>query len=228
MSNGSTAAVVDFVQTRLREAAEPDEAPAMQAYMKSSTPFLGVKSPARKAIVKDLKNRFDPDDAAQVVTWSRALWELPHREEKYMAIALARAWPNRIVRASLPHYEHLVRTGAWWDYVDDIAANLVGAVWRKDPGFGTVMDGWIEDEHLWIRRTAILGQLKHKEKTDERRLFRYCLQCADETDFFIRKAIGWALRQYAWVEPSRVRDFLELHRDRWSGLTFREAAKHLE
>jgi len=223
----STSAIVAFVQQRLTEVAIPSDAPAMAAYMKSETPFLGVRSAPRKAILRDLKKAFTPRSPAEVVEWSRALWDLPHREERYLGIGVARAWRKHVVRASLPHYEHLIRTGAWWDYVDEVAVNLVGAVWLKDPSLAERMDEWIEDEDLWIRRTAIIAQLKHRDGIDEDRLFAYCLKCADEKDFFIRKAIGWALRQHAKAAPERVIEFTDANRDRWAGLTWREARKHL-
>jgi 3-methyladenine DNA glycosylase AlkD len=112
--------------------------------------------------------------------------------------------------------------------VDEIAAHLVGTVLlhhRKE--IAPLMDRWIENPDLWVRRTAIIAQLTHKDRTDHARLFRYSLAQAAEKDFFIRKAIGWALRQYAYTAPDRVRDFLMKNRTRLSPLTYREASRVL-
>ena len=156
------------------------------------------------------------------------MWERPHREEKYCAISLAVDHPEYVTIGSVPLYRRMIREGAWWDFVDEIAAHLIGKVLLDDrERMALKLDRWINDENMWIRRTAILSQLKHKAATDQDRLFGYCLRRADEKEFFIRKAIGWALREYAKTEPDAVRTFALEHRDRLSGLSFREATKHL-
>ncbi len=156
------------------------------------------------------------------------LWSQPHREEKYLAIGLARAHRDYQTIGSMPLYRRLVVEGAWWDLVDDVAVQLVGAVWLRDRARTTpIMRRWIDDDDRWLRRSAILGQIKHKTDTDEDLLFEFCLARAHEEDFFIRKAIGWALREYAKTAPVAVRAFVDAHRKAWSGLTYREATKHL-
>ncbi|MCZ7585962.1 MAG: DNA alkylation repair protein [Deltaproteobacteria bacterium] len=157
-----------------------------------------------------------------------ALWNRPHREMKYAAIDLARGKREFITPASLPLYERLVREGAWWDLVDEVAAHLIGEVLlhhRKETS--PLLDRFIADDDFWIRRTAIIAQVRHKEKTDARRLFRYALARAHEKEFFIRKAIGWALRDYSRTNPDAVRRFLDEHGDKLSGLSRREASRHL-
>jgi 3-methyladenine DNA glycosylase AlkD len=122
----------------------------------------------------------------------------------------------------------MIVEGAWWDFVDDIAIRLVGMVLLDDrERMHPKLDRWIDDPNMWIRRTAILSQIKHRDRTDQDQLFGYCLKRADEKEFFIRKAIGWALREYAKTEPDAVREFALNHRDQLSGLSFREATKHL-
>lgn len=223
-----TAELVRFVQSRLAPLACAENARAMAAYMKSEMPFYGVKTPDRRPISREAVRRFPPEDRQAYERGVLALWRLPHREEKYAAIAYARGFRVHICLASLPLYERLVREGRWWDFIDEIAAHLVGKVLldhRDD--VRPLMDRWVADDDMWIRRTAILSQLRHKQRTDAERLFAYCLARAHEKEFFIRKAIGWALRQYSYAAPEVVRNFLVEHRDRLSPLSVREGAKRL-
>lgn len=201
----------------------------MAAYMKTDAPFLGVSGPGRKEVLRELKQAVRPGSAAEVLDLAERLWALPHREERYLALAVAAAWPKHVTLDGLPTYERWIREGAWWDTVDEIAGHLVGPLWIRHPdAIGPVMDRWIDDEDLWIRRVAILGQNRRRGATDTERLHRYCLARAHEKEFFIRKAIGWALREHAKTDPDGVRAFTEAHRDRWAGLTWREARKHLD
>src|SRR5262249_25589456 len=127
----------------------------------------------------------------------------------------------------LPTVAELITTKSWWDTVDTLASDTVGPMVRNHPELLSTMDEWVRDDNLWIARTAILHQLSYKEDTDADRLFRYCLAQAGHRDFFIRKAIGWALRQYAHTNPEAVRAFLAGHGDLLSPLSVREAGKHL-
>lgn len=220
--------LVEFVREELAAAADPAKAPAMQAYMKTEMPFLGVQKAGRAPVLRAARKRFAPVDRDQWRAQVAALWALPHREEKYLALAWARAYKTFAVADELPFLEGLIREGAWWDFVDEIASHLVGEAWlRQRERVGPVMDRWITDEDVWIRRTAILGQLRHKEKTDTDRLLGYCEARAHEQSFWIRKAIGWSLRQHARTDPDLVVAFLERMGDRLSGLSRREAGKHL-
>jgi 3-methyladenine DNA glycosylase AlkD len=220
--------LVRFVRKELRAAADPPQAVVMARYMKTTTPFLGVQQPARKPIYREMKRRFSPANRREYEAAVLALWGLPHREEKYAAIELARQHVDSITLDSLPLYERMIREGAWWDLVDDPAAHLVGRVLlaERRPA-KRILDRWIDDPDLWIRRTAILAQLRHKDQADAACLFRYCLRRAHETEFFIRKAIGWALRQYSYTDPDAVKTFLLKNRERLSGLSYREGAKRL-
>lgn len=221
-------AAVDFVQSELKALADPAKAVPMAAYMKTDMPFYGVQKPDREAIHRQLKKRFIPSNRREYEAAVRALWELPHREEKYAAVEFAIMHEPFITSASLPLYERLIREGAWWDLVDGVAVVLVGGLLlRERTKLKPLMDEWVEDDHMWIRRTALLAHNKHRNKTDYRQLFDHCLRRAPENEFFIRKAIGWALREYSYAEPERVRDFLTKHRSTLSGLSYREGAKQL-
>ncbi len=217
-----------FITSRFAELANPDDATRMAAYMKTDMPCWGIKKPQQTPVLRSMVKTFPPSGADEYRSRVRELWALPHREDRYAAIHYARAFSEFQTPEMLDLYEFLIRDGAWWDLVDDVAINLVGAVWLEHRSVvSPVMDQWIEDEDLWVRRAAIIGQLKHKGETDTERLFRYCRQQAPETEFFIRKAIGWALRQHARVDPESVRAFLAEMGDELSGLSRREAAKHL-
>ncbi len=200
----------------------------MAGYLKTDMPFYGVPKPERHKVYRDMVGRFPITSRAGYVAAVKALWAQPHREEKYCAIRLAVDHPQYVTIGSVPLYRQMIIEGAWWDFVDDIAARLVGNVLLNDRArMHPIMDRWIDHPNMWIRRTAILSQLKHKAATDQDQLFGYCLKRVDEKEFFIRKAIGWALREYAKTEPDAVRAFALEHRDRMSGLSFREATKHL-
>ena len=220
--------LADFVTSSLQAAAVPGNVPAMQAYLKTSMPFFGVKKPALVPIFREMKRRFAPENRRQYEAGVRSLWQLPHREQKYAAIEYAAQHSSQLSPASLPLYERMVREGAWWDLVDTIAANVISPLYLADrKTVRPTINRWIDDDHLWIRRTALLSHLRHKEQTDEKQLFAHCLRRAGEPEFFIRKAIGWALRQYSYANPAAVRHFLRANRARLSGLSFREGAKRL-
>ena len=219
--------LIDEAAALLAAERDSERAEGMAAYLKTDMPFYGVSSPARRAILKQLV-RFAPEANDEYRGQVAALWEQPHREEKYLAIDWARRHRTFITFENIDLYERMITEGAWWDLVDDIAANLVGGVVRADPDhMRPVLERWLTGDDLWLRRTVIICQLKSKEKTDTALLFDACERTAHETDFFIRKAIGWALRQHSRIEPDAVRDFVETHRDDLSGLSLREATKYL-
>ncbi len=194
--------MVRFVREGLARVAEPARAPAMAAYMKTSQPFYGVPRPKRAALFKEMRRRFIPSNRDSYEERVLALWRLPYREEQYVAIDYARQHAQFIVPESMKLYERMIREGAWWDLVDDIASHLVGAVMlRYRAQLRPVLDRWIDDKDLWIRRTALIAQLGHQHATDAAQLFDYCLRHAHEKEFFIRKAIGWALREYSKSNP---------------------------
>jgi len=222
----------DAVRARLQAAADPVKAPRMQAYMKSAMPFYGVPAPGQKALFKIVFADHQLPDRA---TWLRAvelLWRAAtHREERYAAIALSgyRAYaPYQHVDLVSGLYAELVSTGAWWDYVDEIAIRRIGPLLRAEPAAVTpIMRVWATDSHLWKRRTAIICQIGNKEATD-RDLLTFAIDGnTDGQDFFIRKAIGWALRELAKRDPAWVRSFVADRRAALSGLSQREALKNI-
>jgi 3-methyladenine DNA glycosylase AlkD len=200
----------------------------MQAYMKTEMPFYGVQKAQRAPILRDLVRRFPPSDRDAYEGTVLALWGLAHREEKYLALGVARHFKTFIISDSLPLYQRLIVEGAWWDLVDEVATHMVGDLVVGYPGeIWPVVDTWIVSEDMWLRRSALICQVGARERTDADRLFSFCSQRAFENEFFIRKAIGWALRQHARIDPESVARFVTDHRTELSGLSYREATKHI-
>ncbi len=217
-----------FVAERLAEAADPEKAGSMAAYMKTDTPFYGAQKAGRVPILRAAVEGFPPSNREDYRTAVLALWAQPHREEKYLAIGYARSFPRFVTLSSIPLYRRLIIEGAWWDLVDEVAIHLVGTVLlhQREPMTPKV-EAWIDDRDLWLRRTSILAQIGHKGAADADLLFEACERRMHETEFFIRKAIGWALRDYAKTDPDAVAAFATDHRGELSGLSYREATKHL-
>ncbi len=220
--------LVQFVQSEFAALADDAKAPIMQAYMKTDMPFYGIQKPFRVPVYRALKKHYPVASQARYKETVQALWKLEHREERYAAIHVASIWKKFINTKSLPLYRTMIVDGAWWDFVDPMAIDLVGGVLRNHTSTTlATFDKWIDHKDMWLRRTAIIGQIKMKEETDERRLFDYCIKRMHEKEFFIRKAIGWALRSHSYIRPEAVMSFLEEHRGNLSGLSYREGAKQL-
>jgi len=223
--------LIEHVREALYDRANPEKAPQMQAYMKSKMPYLGVTSPERKALLKEAVPAYPLESAEVFREVVMAFWrEATYREERYVAMDIAdhRRYRTYQTLDMLPLYEEMIVVGAWWDYVDMIASHLIGGLLKRYPDVMTPeMRAWAHDTDLWKRRTAIICQLSFKEKTDLDLLYACMEPALDEKEFFLRKAIGWALRQYARVDPQEVIRYVHEHAGRLSGLSKREAFKHL-
>ncbi|WP_372667180.1 DNA alkylation repair protein [Amycolatopsis kentuckyensis] len=222
--------LVKAIRRGLAELADPVKAPAMQAYMKSAMPFRGVASPERSVLLKGiLADHILPDRVTYAATVLELWRTAEFREERYAAIALSghRAYRQWQDRELVPLYEELIVGGAWWDYVDELAIRRIGPILRADRSRVTpIMLSWSADDDLWRRRTAIICQIGAKEDTDTGLLTRAIEPAIAEPEFFLRKGIGWALREYAKTAPDWVRSFVDDHPG-LSGLSRREALKHI-
>lgn len=216
---------VQHTQTLFEDASNPEQAEGMQAYMKNQFAFLGIKTPERKHLIAESLRSLNPSEALQT---AQLLWSFPEREFQYVGLDVLEKHHKALKPTDLPALRQLIQSRSWWDTVDTLATKSVGLLVLKHPELREQMDLWIEDDNMWIRRTALLHQLKHRRKTDEARLFEYCLKQGNDADFFIRKAMGWALREYAKTRPEEVRRFVEQHQAHLSGLTVREALKHFD
>lgn len=220
--------VTEKIRNHLRESANLIDARHMQAYMKSEMPFRGVRAAQQQKIFTSAFREYSCDDYASYRQAVNELWDAEYREERYASIAAARKYNQFIVMKSLPVYEMMIRTGAWWDYVDAIAKHLIGLLLKNYPNeMRIVLNEWIVDDDLWIRRSAILSQLAFKHNTDKNLLFEFCSACAAEESFWIRKAIGWALREYSKSEPIEVANYIEGNKKRLSNLSIKEGSKYL-
>lgn len=223
---GEMFAPTDDLRAALEAIADPERAEPMAAYLRNKFEFLGISAKDRRGAVKPwlrAAKRADADDLLALATWC---WDQTEREFHHVGTDALRAGAANLRADDLDTVRHFITTHSWWDTVDALAAWTVGPV-VTNHDLGAVMDDWINSNNLWVARTAILHQLGYKDATDGERLFRYAELRAADTEFFIRKALGWALRQYARSAPDDVRAFVEPRRDVLSGLTVREAMKHL-
>jgi len=225
-------ALIRAARKALREAGDPAKAPIMQAYMKSAMPYLGIQATPLRKISKRvfLTHRIESFEE-----WSDSVLELwrgaKYREERYLAIGLAGYSAYRKFRTleALPIYEEMITTGAWWDYVDSIASHRLGELLRLHPAkMGAVLRKWAKSDDMWKRRSAILAQLGFKSETDVKLLYDCIRPSICEKEFFLRKAIGWALRQFARTDAREVSRYVAEHEAELSLLSKREALKHID
>jgi 3-methyladenine DNA glycosylase AlkD len=225
--------LVSVIRSALEAAGDPVRAEGQQRYMKSQLPYRGLTSAELRAtlrpILADPAHRMTERDEWEATV--RELWDgATHREERYAATALTghRAYRRWQDPDAVALYRHQITTGAWWDLVDEIASNRIGPILLSHKVVMTpVMRQWAKDPDLWVRRSAILSQLTFKEQTDTALLVDTIEPNLTDTTFWIRKAIGWGLRQYARTDPEWVRETVAAYGDRLSGLSRREALKHL-
>lgn len=217
------------IQGALRPLADAQQAVPMRAYMLNQFAFLGVRATARRQALRGLP-KLSGWPAPELLALADQLWGLPEREFQYVAVDLLATYHRQLGPDSVAHLLQLVQRKPWWDTVDALAGVVGDILLRERPAQPEVqraMDACLVHPSLWVRRVAMLHQLGWKAQTDEARLLHYALTLAPESDFFIRKAIGWALRDHARTRPEAVRAFLAQHAQSLSGLTRREAAKHL-
>jgi 3-methyladenine DNA glycosylase AlkD len=227
--------LADRIAAQLAARADPDRVDAMQRYMRDQFPFLGVTAPGQKAAwraaMADVARRLPEPVVVEAVL---DLWARPEREHQYLACTLANRHARPPARgpgptpAFLDTVETLLTTRPWWDTVDALATHAVGDLVRAHPPFRHRMDSWLAGEDLWLTRSSLLHMNRWRAATDAEWLFSACLAQGAHRDFFIRKAIGWALREYSKVDAAAVVGFVDDHRDDLSGLSRREALMWLE
>ncbi len=214
------------IRSALEQLADADRARPMAAYMRDRFPFFGIPTPQRRAALRPLLTSH-PRQHALLLATAQALWGEAERECQYAAADLLIRHQRTLEPEDLPGLEALVVAKPWWDTVDALATRVIGPLVLRHRELVANMDRWIEDPDIWRVRVALLHQLQWKEATDAERLFAYCRRQAGHPDFFIRKGIGWALRQYARTDAAAVRAFILAEAARLSPLSLREAGKHL-
>lgn len=213
----------------LKDAAQ---AAQMKAYMLNQFEFIGIRATPRRQTLKALLKAWPPSTFTRplVLSLAKQLWQLPEREFQYAAIDLLDVHHKSLQIKDLTMLLNLVQQKSWWDTVDALSGVMGDMLLRAkthDPDVQQAMDACLVHPNLWVRRVAMIHQLGWKTQADEERLFAYAVALAPETDFFIRKAIGWALRDHARSRPQAVRSFLKKYQTQLSTLTVREAGKHL-
>ena len=215
---------VEGLRKELKAVAIPNDAVAMKAYMKNKFEFLGVKTPARRKLVK----AFFKQQTDSVIDWNfiNEAWNNPYRELQYVALDYLEIRKKLLAPSDLPRLKKLAQTKSWWDTVDFLD-RLVGSIIARFPETKATILSWSCDEDIWLRRLAIDHQLLRKEETDTELLEKILVNNLGQTEFFINKAIGWALRDYSKTNPNWVKDFIERHRAEMAALSIREGRKYL-
>ena len=231
MPSAPRTALSTTIMARLDEiypaATDPLRAAGARAYMRDQFPFLGITNPRLTELNREVLAGLDGPSEADLIAVTLTCWAKPEREYQYFACNYLRRNVRVGSPALLSTVQELITTKSWWDTVDTLAAHTVSPLVAAYPVLVDTMDAWVTDDNMWLVRTAILHQLRYKERTDAERLFRYCTVQASHRDFFVRKAIGWALRDYARTDPDAVRRYVEEHRSILAPLSVREASKHL-
>lgn len=198
-----------------------------EAYMRNKFKFLGIKKPVLKKEIKKFIRETKIVDKVQLVNLIQMLWSQSHREYHYAALDISLAYKGYWDPELLVFFKNLIITNSWWDTVDEIAPKLVGNLIKKYSYLDAEIDSWVIDENFWIRRASLIYQLGYKEKTNTQKLFFYCIILSNEKEFFIRKAIGWSLRQYSKTNHQAVKEFLIQNKDKLSYLSFSQASKYI-
>lgn len=221
----SASELAGTIRAALREEADPALAPGQQAYMKSEMPFLGVRVPLARSLTRRLAR--GEKDPLVIRDAALALWRpATHREERYAATELMGLRPVRGRLDMIDVHDEMIRTGAWWDHSDEVAHRLAETLDAHPDETAAILRRWMHDEDPWIRRVSIIGQLGRKDATDRALLTDAIEANIDDPGFFLRKAIGWALRDLAKADPAWVRTFVDAHPG-LSPLSRKEALKHL-
>lgn len=224
--SASQCQLLEDTMALFRSHANPENAVPMAAYMKHQFPFLGLKKPERKSLERALLQRVKKDKALEHGIIER-LWSAKEREFQYLALDLLVAVQPELKPEVMPLLERLIQEKSWWDTVDLIASQLAGPMTLRAPELiEAYIRPWSVSENLWLRRTAILFQLKSKKATDTRLLEEIILVNCETKEFFLNKAIGWALREYSKTDPDWVAAFLSAHH--LAPLSVREAGKYLK
>ena len=222
--------LISALRQELKARADPRLATRMQAYVKSAMPCYGINAPTQKKTAKAVFLRYPLDDFVHWRDTVLALWRgARFREERICAIELCELRKYRTYQTldTLPLYEEMIVSGAWWDLVDPIASHRIRYLLTEFPRpMVPVLQQWSRSSDIWKRRAAILSQLRLGEKTDLKLLYRCIEPSLESGEFFLQKAIGWALRDYAWTDMSEIVRYVNAHKNQLSKLSQREALKN--
>ncbi|WP_247905859.1 DNA alkylation repair protein [Streptococcus anginosus] len=215
---------VEDIFQGLKEVANPEDAIHMKAYMKDQFEFLGVKTPVRRKLSKV----FFKKNSSLAIDWKfiHQAWENPYREMQYVVLDYLQLKQKALTPSDLPKIKKLAQTKPWWDTIDFLCRS-VGYISLHYPETKKIVLDWSRDKDFWLRRIAIEHQLLQKEETDVQLLEQILINNLNQTEFFINKAIGWALRDYSKTNPDWVLEFIEKYKDKLSKLSIKEGSKYL-
>ena len=212
--------ITDFEENRNELLAE-----SMSKYMQDKFRFLGVRGATRSEIYK----KYFPDARkSKIIDWDfvESCWNKEEREFQYVVIYYLKAMQKFLKREDISKLKYLIVTKSWWDTVD-LLAKVIGSLVIRIEGYDKIMLEWSKDSNIWLRRVAILYQLSLKDKVDEIILDKILVNNLGDNEFFINKAIGWALRDYSKFNPKWVREFIKKNKDNMANLSIREASKYI-
>ncbi|TMF82494.1 MAG: DNA alkylation repair protein [Chloroflexi bacterium] len=221
--------MIQQIDAELRRHRNPARAVAEKAYLKSDLEFLGVGLPAMRAVLRSITQHHRQLDRQALVELTTALWDRPLFEWRMMAVLFLDAFEPLLRRSDITLLERLIRQSKTWAFVDELSIAVTGPLVERSAGLLDVLDRWSVDDDFWIRRAALLALLPQLRRGagDFERFGRYADRMLDEREFFVRKAIGWVLRETGKKQPERVYAWLLPRCDRASGVTVREAVKYL-
>ncbi|MEM9907417.1 MAG: DNA alkylation repair protein [Cyanobacteria bacterium P01_D01_bin.44] len=215
------------LRTHFEQHAHPENVPAMEKYMRNQFKFLGIKTPEHNALFKQFIAAQGLPELSQLETILLTLWSWPEREFQYLGGDFLHRFRKQLTPEVLPTIEELITTKSWWDTVDGLASHTVSDLYKQSPTeVSEYIDRWRHSDNLWLRRTTLLFQLSYKTDTDEPLLFSLLEENTLSDEFFIQKAIGWALREYSKTAPKAVKQFVADHT--MASLSRREALKWLK
>ena len=200
-------------------------AESMEKYMQDKFRFLGIRGGTRTEIYK----KYFPDARkTKTIDWDfvESCWNKEEREFQYAVVYYLKAIQRFLKREDISRLKYLIVTKSWWDTVD-LLAKVVGSLVIRIEGYDQIMLEWSKDSNIWLKRVAILYQLSLKEKVDKQILERILVGNLGDSEFFINKAIGWALRDYSKYNPEWVREFIKKNKDNMANLSIREASKYI-
>jgi 3-methyladenine DNA glycosylase AlkD len=217
------------VAEALRAVGTAERAVQEKRYLKSELEFFGVTVPEMRRVVTGAVRGYPGLDGVGMVAWAVALWGEPVHDRRMAAVEILTLAAPRLGAGELAVVERLVRESGTWALVDGLAGNVAGEIALRDPRSWPVIDGWAVDADFWVRRSALLALLRgiRRRQPDLARFTRYAEPMLAEREFFIRKAIGWVLREISKLDPAWVASWTELHLAEMSGVTFREAVRRL-
>jgi 3-methyladenine DNA glycosylase AlkD len=217
------------LQQRFEANGNEKEALYMKKYMKGQYEYFGIKSPLRREILKNFLSEYGLPPVNQLSVIIKDCWNAPQREYQYFIMEVLDKMARNAEKERIDLYEYMLLNKSWWDTVDYISANLVGNHFRLFPTqIISYTQKWISSGNIWMQRSALLFQLKYRDKTDLDLMTRYIEQLLGSKEFFINKAIGWVLRQHSKTDQDWVLTYVKINEDRLAPLSKREAVKWLE